>query len=115
MICDKGDCKKNYLLLFTADWCLPCKRLYPTIEKLRKDGYIVYVLDADKYVEAKEEFEVKSLPTLVVMNDGKEVKRFVGVTGGDTLRENLKTRVEQDADKPDTPDTPDNGTDYNFL
>lgn len=105
IVCEKGDCKKNYLVFFTATWCKPCKRMYPVVDSLRQQGYIIYMLDVDKFPDAARKFEANSVPTMVVMDKGQEITRFVGVTEEDELKQYVKPRKEQDDIQPD----------YNFL
>jgi hypothetical protein len=50
--------------------------MYPTIEQLRVEGYVVYMLDID----ANPNSSVSLLPTTVIMNKGVEVRRFRGIT-----------------------------------
>lgn len=68
------------ILHFTADWCNPCKRLKPLIEeyiKLHPD--IKYVLvDVDTKFETAEDYNIMSVPTLVVLEDGKQIGRSSG-------------------------------------
>jgi len=107
MVCKNGDCKRNYVIFFSAEWCRPCQRMYPRIEELRKAGYIVYVMDVDQYKKAGEAFQIKSLPTTVVMDQGKETHRFVGV-----VEKNKITSVTKTKDEQTTTTTP---SDYNFI
>lgn len=100
MVCKNGDCKKNYVVFFTASWCAPCRKMYPRIEQLRKDGYIVYVIDADKFKDAAADFKVDSLPTSIVMDKGQEVERFIGVVELEKITEICKTKDDQDKDTP---------------
>ena len=70
------------LVDFWATWCGPCKMLAPTVEKLaeRYDGKVVVgKVDVDDEPELAQRFGVMSIPTLVVLKDGKEVARTVGV------------------------------------
>ena len=70
------------LVDFWAAWCGPCKMLAPTIEKLAEhyDGKVVVgKVDVDDEPELAQRFGVMSIPTLVVLKDGKEVARTVGV------------------------------------
>jgi thioredoxin 1 len=106
LVCEHGDCKKNYIVFFTATWCGPCKRMYPVIDRLRSQGYIIYMFDVDQFPEAAKKFNAVSVPTMVVMDKGKEVTRFIGVTSEDELKAQIRTRKEQDAER--------NDTDYNF-
>lgn len=101
------DAKKNYLVMYTAEWCGWCQRMYPVIKKLRAEGYIVYVVDADKHPEAVKKHGVESLPTFIVMNQGKEASRIVGMCLKGKLKRRLKTREEQEKEsvepEPETP------------
>lgn len=64
-----------------APWCMPCKMLEPTLEKLHKeyDGKIdVWKLNADESPEISKALNVRAIPTLVGFNNGEEVARSVG-------------------------------------
>ncbi|MCX8064165.1 MAG: thioredoxin [Candidatus Hydrogenedentes bacterium] len=70
------------LIDFWAEWCGPCKMIAPTIDELAKEytGKVkVGKVNVDNEMELAERFGVMSIPTIVIMKDGQEVKRFVGV------------------------------------
>jgi len=70
------------LLDLWADWCGPCHMLAPTIEQLSSElaGRVkVAKLDIDENPQTASRFGVRSIPTLLVLKDGKEVDRLVGV------------------------------------
>jgi thioredoxin 1 len=70
------------LVDFWAGWCMPCKMLAPVIEEIAEEyGGTVKVakVDVDAEGELAAEFGVMSIPTVVLMKDGVETKRFVGV------------------------------------
>ncbi|MBR3269716.1 thioredoxin [Candidatus Saccharibacteria bacterium] len=69
------------LLDFYADWCGPCQMLKPTIEEFEKAHPEVKVtsINIDEEDELAEKYEVSSIPCLVVLKDGEEIKREVGV------------------------------------
>jgi len=76
------------LVDFWAEWCGPCKMIAPAIEELAKeyDGKAsVGKVDVDQEGELAQEFGVSSIPTLLVMKDGNEAQRFVGVTKKEEL------------------------------
>lgn len=109
MICKAGDCKKNYLVFFTAKWCGPCKKMYGIINRLRDAGYIVYVIDVNDFPDAAKKANAHTLPTFIVMDNQKEVERFIGITSEDDLTKNLKKRDEQkDEPKPEPKPEPTN-------
>ena len=67
---------------FWASWCGPCKMLAPVIDKLSEhyEGrVIVGKVDVDDNPELAREFGIMSIPTVVILKDGVEVERKVGV------------------------------------
>ncbi|PSQ32593.1 thiol reductase thioredoxin [Halobacteriales archaeon SW_12_69_24] len=78
---------------FYADWCGPCKTQDPIIEELEADYPDVDVekVNVDEKQEVANEYQVRSLPTLIVENDDGIVERFVGVT----QRNDLETALSQ--------------------
>jgi thioredoxin 1 len=62
------------VLKFSASWCTPCKLLSATL----KDVEGVKEIDIDKNRELTSEYGVRSVPTLVFLQDGKEVERTTG-------------------------------------
>ncbi len=69
------------LIDFWATWCGPCMMLSPVIEEVAREteGKVkVCKVNVDEERALALEFSVSSIPTLVVMKDGKEVKRSVG-------------------------------------
>jgi thioredoxin 1 len=82
------------LLDFYADWCGPCKTQDPILEELEsdwEDRFEVEKVNVDEQQDVANEYQVRSLPTLIVENDDGVVERFVGVT----QRENLEDALEQ--------------------
>ena len=69
------------LLDFYADWCGPCQMLKPTIEEFEKLHPEVTVtrVNIDEEEELAEKYSVEGIPCLVVLKDGEEVAREVGV------------------------------------
>jgi thioredoxin 1 len=70
------------LLDFHADWCGPCKTQDPILDELEADydGVEFEKIDVEDNQDLANEYQVRSLPTLVVENDDGIVERFVGVT-----------------------------------
>lgn len=69
----------SHVLYFTADWCNPCQRTKPIAEELKRDGIVDFVfVDADTEIELLKKFEIKSVPTYILIKDGIEVKRMNG-------------------------------------
>jgi thioredoxin 1 len=71
------------ILRFTASWCGPCKMLAKNLESVKSEMPIE-VVDIDVHPEVATEFGIRGVPTLVMIEDGKENKRLVGMR---TLKE----------------------------
>ncbi len=69
------------LLDFWASWCGPCRMLAPTVAELAREaeGFLVGKVNVDEEPELARRFEIMSIPTLVVTEAGREVRRSVGV------------------------------------
>ena len=65
---------------FTADWCSPCKKVRPIVEELTRDQSEVkfQIIDVDSEGELARRFEVRSIPTFILIENGQEVNRFTG-------------------------------------
>ncbi len=67
----------NKLLVFSASWCGPCKAFKPTLQKLDQDR--LEYIDIDEMPEIREDYEVQSVPTVILVDeDGEEIQRLVG-------------------------------------
>ncbi|MGR6002151.1 thioredoxin family protein [Bacillus cereus] len=78
----KEDLKREEerVVYFYKDDCQYCKRLTPTVVPLAKEGAIALnVLNAGKYIEAWDEFNLEGVPAIIHFREGKEVSRIVGV------------------------------------
>jgi len=75
------------LLDFYADWCGPCKTQDPILDDLKEEweGIEFEKINVDEDQETANEYQVRSLPTLIVENDDGVVERFVGVTQADDI------------------------------
>jgi thioredoxin 1 len=80
------------LVDFWAAWCPPCRRQGPVIEGLA-DVYegraLIAKMDVDQNGETAARFGVTNIPTIILLKDGKEEQRLVGLTRSDTLAEEL--------------------------
>ncbi|MBU7044349.1 MAG: thioredoxin [Theionarchaea archaeon] len=79
----EGTLKKFDMVVvdFWATWCMPCKMIEPTLEALAKklQGEVVFArLNVDENPRTSAQFQVMSIPTLIVFKKGAPVKRIVG-------------------------------------
>jgi thioredoxin 1 len=77
------------ILYFTADWCQPCKRVKPIVEELNRESFpgIFQVIDVDIEKEMAQTFEIRSVPTFILFDEGKEVNRSIGAQSRQALLE----------------------------
>ena len=81
---------KPVILDFYADWCGPCQMLSPIIDKLaeeKAESYKVCKVNVDNNQKLAREFQVMSIPTVVIIKNGKLVARSVGFKSKDELAE----------------------------
>jgi thioredoxin 1 len=86
------DAQTPVLVDFTASWCPPCKAQAPILDRLAAElgeGAVIAKVDVDAEPGLAQRYHVHSIPTLLVVKDGKVVERFQGLTRGETLRNAL--------------------------
>lgn len=71
---------KTVLLDFYADWCGPCRMVSPLVDEIAEENpqYLVGKINVDNDPALAQAFGVASIPTLVVMKNGKVVNQSVG-------------------------------------
>jgi S1-C subfamily serine protease len=74
------------LLDFSAGYCGPCQQMVPILQRMEHAGFPIRQIDIAEDPELTKRFKVDRIPTLVLLVEGKEVRRFVGLTGEDELR-----------------------------
>ncbi len=79
------ECIKSYdtvLIKFEADWCMPCKAMAPIVGEFSKNnpsvGVIAVDIEGEDIFDILGEYQVKSVPTFVVLKGGSIVNRAVG-------------------------------------
>jgi thioredoxin 1 len=73
---------KPVLVDFWAEWCMPCRMLGPTIEKIAKDyaGKVkVGKVDTDANRDVSMKYGISAIPTVILFRDGKVAQKFVGL------------------------------------
>ena len=80
------------LVDFYADWCGPCVVMKPVVEELvneLKGKVEVKKVNVDENQEEASKYGVMSIPTYLILKDGKEVDRFVGVQSKEVIKHKL--------------------------
>ena len=75
-----------------AEWCGPCKQLSPVLEKLANasgGSWVLAKIDVDANPATARDFQVVSIPTMILFKDGAPVKRIVGAKGKAALLREL--------------------------
>lgn len=81
------------LLDMWAAWCGPCRMIAPTIEALAKEltgRVLVGKMDVDANPRTASRFGVQSIPTLLIIKNGREAERIVGVQTKEAIRRRLQ-------------------------
>lgn len=80
--------EKPVLIDFWADWCSPCKMMAPVVDNIAEsmsDTIKVCKVNIDENEELAEEYGIMSIPTFIVIKNGKETGRTVGVQSKEEL------------------------------
>jgi len=90
----------SHILYFTADWCNPCKKVKPIVEDLNRESVEskFQMVDVDSAMDLAKTFQIRSVPTFIVIQDGKEVKRVTGVQTREQLQGlmNYEENIQED-------------------
>ena len=83
---------KTVLLDFYADWCGPCRMVSPLVDEIAEENpqYLIGKVNVDMEPELAQKFQVLSIPTLVVLKNGKPVSQSVGAKPKEQILAMLK-------------------------
>lgn len=76
---------------FYADWCGPCKMLSPVLESLEDecDDYLFYKINIDENEDLARQYQVMTIPNVVVFKNGEAVARSIGLKTAAEMKEFL--------------------------
>lgn len=81
--------KEKCLVDFYADWCGPCKMLGSVLEELEEEITIIKI-NTDKFPELSAKFGVMSIPTVLLMDKSREIKKHIGYMPKEDILEFIK-------------------------
>ena len=85
------------LVDFWAEWCKPCKMQGPIVsqiaEEMSANGIKICKFDVEKNPKISQKLGIKSIPTIMIFKNGKEVERIVGLKGKSTLEKAMKKHI----------------------
>jgi len=89
---------KNGIVLvdFWAAWCMPCKMMVPILNELAEeagDKVTIAKVNIDEQKAIASRYGIRSIPTMILFQNGKEVKRIVGVKTKEYLLKELDRRI----------------------
>lgn len=89
---------KNKVVLvdFWAEWCAPCRMMAPVLNDVASelDGKaFVGKVDIEQYQALAQKYQIRNIPTMVLLKNGKEIDRFVGVKSKDVLLTRIRKEI----------------------
>jgi len=75
------------ILKFSADWCGPCHMLSSTIKTAGDLGVVIKEVDIDENIDLAGSYNIRSVPTLVMLENGSETKRITGALNVQQLKD----------------------------
>ncbi|OOM71632.1 thioredoxin [Clostridium puniceum] len=93
----KSEIEKGITVVdFFATWCGPCKMLAPVLEGLsgEMEGKARFIkVDIDQSLELANEFQISSVPTMIIFKDGQKVEQLVGFLPKEKIQQAVEANL----------------------
>jgi thioredoxin 1 len=74
---------------FSASWCGPCKMFKPVVNELISEGHNIEIIDVDDNQSLAQQYQIQSIPTIVIEENGQIVDGVMGATSKEDLVQRL--------------------------
>jgi len=85
------------LVDFWAEWCNPCKAMMPIVNKIEKEidssKLKVVTINVDDNVETPAKYQVRGIPTFIIIHNGKHIDSKVGMSSYDKFKEWIESVI----------------------
>ena len=87
----ENEINKEFILVdFYADWCGPCKMMGKVLEEI--EDIDILKINVDNFPNIARKFKVMSIPTLIIFENGKEIKKNIGMSSKSDLESWIKSK-----------------------
>lgn len=94
----KNQIKSGLVMVdFWAPWCAPCKMIAPVLNDIAEaesENFTIAKVNVDNQQQLAQKFKIRSIPTMILFYEGKEVKRFAGVKTKKFLLKEVQQIIE---------------------
>lgn len=83
------------LLDFHAGYCQPCQQMVPVFQRMERDKFPIRKIDISKQPSVSKQYRVDRIPTMILLVEGQEAQRFVGLTAEEELRQAMNNAARK--------------------
>ena len=84
-----GNASDRTIIHFSSQNCPACRKIQPVIDQLNGEGWVIRSIDTEKDISSVDQWRVNQIPTLIVLENGREVDRIVGSLDNSELKMRL--------------------------